>query len=493
MYEFQRPLSILSDDDMQKIHHAALEVLDTVGMKIDHHEALDYLEAAGCKIDRESMVCKFPSDLVQKMVDKRREDSKNTDKIPECMAVRYSKVQFHEGERKVQRDFSVSTGGFTSFIYDLDGNRRSATIEDARKSIRMAHQMDNVTFIGLPCAAQDVPHRHRPIVMAAELVKNTNKFGGIEVFEASEIDYVVRIAEVVAGGKEALKKRPILVGYAEARTPLSIDNNMAEIYLEYLKRGFPQSLDTMPNVGFSTPMRPASALAMGVAETLGGLVLAYAVDENAVVGIDVTPSFSDMRTGIFKYAGAERIPLLIARVQMMADYYGYLAGIHGGKTDSCFPDVQAGVEKALSTMMPVLAGVIGIGTVGHLENAVTFSPLQLVIDNEITGYIRHALKGFEVSDETLCLDEIKQVGIGGSFINTVETATRFREEMFLSDMFEALPWETARSTGESPFMEKSIAKARELFDAEPQQILNIEQEKEIDEIVKEATSKIPAE
>ena len=58
----------------------------------------------------------------------------------------------------------------------------------------------------------------------------------------------------------------------------------------------------------------------------------------------------------------------------------------------------------------VMAGAIGFGTVGHLENAVTFSPLQLVIDNEIARYVRHAIRGIEVNEETLALDVIEAGG-----------------------------------------------------------------------------------
>ena len=110
------------------------------------------------------------------------------------------------------------------------------------------------------------------------------------------------------------------------------------------------------------------------------------------------------------------MPLLVARVQMISEYYGCPSGVHGGKTDSCFVNVQAGIEKAMSTVFPVLAGAVGIGTVGHLENAVTFSPQQLVIDNEVVRYMRRALQPIEVTEQTLALETIRAVGIGGNYL-----------------------------------------------------------------------------
>lgn len=100
-----------------------------------------------------------------------------------------------------------------------------------------------------------------------------------------------------------------------------------------------------------------------------------------MVGVDIIPSNIDMSSGVFCYASADRMPLLVAGVQMISEYYGCPSGVHGGKTDSCFVNVQAWIERAMSTVFPVLAGAVGISTVGHLENAFTFSPQQLVIDS----------------------------------------------------------------------------------------------------------------
>ncbi len=155
----------------------------------------------------------------------------------------------------------------------MDGRRCEATLEDVRKALKLADKLDQIAYTGLPVSAQDVPAKLRPVLMAAELVKATRKLGGIETFQRSDVRYITRIGEIVAGGREAHRRNPILVGYAEARTPLCIDTVMADVMLAHLEFGLPQSLDTMPSAGASAPMSAASVLAVGVAETLGGLVL----------------------------------------------------------------------------------------------------------------------------------------------------------------------------------------------------------------------------
>lgn len=484
------PLRFLSPDEMETIHRNALRILSEIGMKIDHDAALDYLTAAGCRVDRVTRQVRFPEPVVEALVRKLRSDYAAREE-PERMSVRYSHVRFRKEPFQVHTDFTVSTGGYCMFICDLDGVRRPATLQDTRNALKLAAQLDQIAYTGLPVAAQDVPLPIRQIRMAAELVKHTDKYGGIEALDPFDIEYICRIGEVVRGGREELRRRPILIGYAEARTPLCIDPNMCDVMIEYVKRGMPQSLDTMPNAGATAPMHPAGALALGIAETLGGMVLAYAVDANAVVTLDVTPSFSDMRTGVFKYSGAERASLLGARIQMISEYYGCPSGVHGGKTDACLPGIRVGVEKAISMLTPVLCGAVGFGTVGHIENAITFSPVQLVIDNEIARYVRRVVKGFEVSDATVDFDLIRRVGIGGNYLAEPETAGGFREFMNLSPFFGVEPWGADADTREARRWERAaVERTRELLANDVPSPLSREQTREIDAIVAEAEGKL---
>ncbi len=483
------PIRVLTREEMELIHRSALVVLEEVGMRIASHEALDYLEAFGCRVNRASMVVRFPPDVVQGAVDQMRAAYADPNRIPQKMAVRYSQIYFSTRPHQVRTDFTTSTGGFCMFIYDLEGRRRLATMEDVRASIRLADALENVDFMGLPVSAQEIPFPMRPIVMAAELVKHTRKLGGVETFDRIDVQYITRIAEVVAGGREAMRREPVLVGYAEARSPLCLDRNMAEIVMDYVKLGLPQSLDTMPSGGATAPITSAGTLTVGLAETLGGLVLCYAVDPQAIVSVDICPTIADMASGAYAYASPERMPLLAATVQMIAEYYGRPGGTHGGKTDACYPGVQAGVEKVASMLFPLLAGSTGIGTMGHLENAVTFSPQQLAIDNEIAGAVRRMLRGFEVTPETIALDVIKEVGIGGHYLAHPHTVANFRQECYLSRFFERLGWDSAWSQEMRGIEEKAKARAAELMAQETEPPLTREQEQAINEIVEEAWRK----
>lgn len=480
------PIRVLSPEEMEKIHQTALVILDEIGLRIDSETALAYLQKGGARVDREARQVKFPKQLVQTCVDKMKQDYDNPERFPEKMAVRYSHIRFRKEPHRIHPDFTVSAGGFCTRIYDLEGNRRSATLDDVRRSIHMVNKLSAVDYTGLPVSDQETPYEIRPVAMAGELAKYTTKFGGIETFKKEDIPYLIEIGAVIKGSEEALKKEPILVGYAEARSPLCLDHAMAEIFIEYIKRGFPQTLDTMPNGGATAPVTAAGNLAVGVAETLGALVLAYAVDERAIVGVDIIPSYADMSNGIFRYASADRVPLLVARVQLISEYYGCPSGVHGGKTDSCFVNIQTGIEKAMTTVFPVLAGAVGIGTVGHLENAVTFSPQQLVIDNEVVRYMQRTLHPIEVNEDTLALDAIRRAGIGGNYFGEEHTLRHFRGEQFFSDLFETMPWSSAHAPEIKGMDGRAREIARLLWEEKPEPVIDTDQIKAIERIVSRA-------
>jgi trimethylamine--corrinoid protein Co-methyltransferase len=483
------PIRYLSQDEMQRIHLSALRILDEVGLKVDSEEALAYLEQYGCRVDYDRRRVTFPADLVQTTVDHMRQACADPNRIPQRMSVRYSQIYFTTMPHRIRSDFSANAGGFNMYYLDLDGNRRPARMEDVRTAIRLADALDNITFMGLPVSAQEIPSVMRPVMMVAELVKNTRKLGGIETFDRLDVSFITRIAEIVAGGPAELRRQPVLVGYGEARSPLCLDRNMAEIVIDYVKLGLPQSLDTMPAGGTTAPVTTAGVLAQGIAESLAGLILGYSVDPNAIMSIDVCPTKADMRTGRYAYASIERVVLQAATMQMMSEFYGCPSGTHGGRTDAIYPGYQAGMEKAFSMLMPLLSGSVGIGTLGALENCMTFSPQQLVIDNDLVGSVRCLLNGFEVTDETLAIDVIREVGPDGSFLSHQHTLDNLRRETDPSRLYMRLPWDAVTRDDTLKLEAKAKLVAAQLIQRERPPVLSQEQEKAIDEIVAEAWAK----
>ena len=127
---------------------------------------------------------------------------------------------------------------------------------------------------------------------------------------------------------------------------------------------------------------------------------------------------------------------------------------------------------------------------GKRENAVTYSPLQLVIDNEIARYVRRCVRGIEVSDDTLALDLIEAIGSGGDALGAEHTVAHFRDELLLSPFFDALPWGAGNSLERDRFERLAADKARTLTAEVREPPLTPDQERAIDEVVAEAAAEL---
>ena len=479
-------MKVLTDNEMQLVHDAALEILESIGMRIHHQEAREILRNFGCNVNEDNNNVKFPGKLVENAVLKMRKDFLRPERKGLKQGIRYGEVSYYKRDEELHYDFTCNAGGFCTLIHDANGRRRKATMNDLHDGLKLINALDDITYSGLPVSDQETPHVLRPIKMAAELAKYTTKLGGIEAWTLDDIRYIEEIGTVVRGSSENLRRKPCLIGYAESRSPLALDDNMAALFIEFVRRGFPQSIDTMPCAGTTAPATGAGTLAVGLAETLAGLVLGYAVDENAIMSIDFTGGYADMGSMLFSVGSPDRNVLMGAWVQMISTFYGITSAVHGGKTNACAPGFQAGLEKMQSIMLLLFCGASGIGTVGQIENLMTFSPVQLVVDAELVRSVRRMMAGFEVNSETLALDIIKKVGPEGNFIAEPHTYEHFREEFWLSDLTECMSWESYSRESIKGMENRAEEKAREIIRQALDPVLDDQQVAEIDRIVEHA-------
>jgi len=230
-------IKLLTQDEKQLLHNGALQILEQVGMKIYHAGAREYLRASGCRVDEKSLIVKFPASVVEEFVEQLRRDFRKPSRQGFTQAVRYTEASYFSRAEELHHDFTVNAGGFCALIYDLKRRRRYANLNDLHESLKLVNALDEITWAGLPCSDQETPYPLRPVKMAAELVKYTAKIGGVEAWSVRDVAWLEEIAIVVRGSRERLMAEPCLVGYGESRSPLALDENMAEIFIEYLRRG----------------------------------------------------------------------------------------------------------------------------------------------------------------------------------------------------------------------------------------------------------------
>lgn len=126
-------------------------------------------------------------------------------------------------------------------------------------------------------------------------------------------------------------------------------------------------------------------------------------------------------------------------------------------------DVQVGHEKTLTGLLPALAGANMIYGLGMLESGITFDYGQLLLDCEMAAMIKHVVRGFGVSDDTLARDVIKEIGPEGNFLTHAHTLKYMRSQS-QTRFIDRKMWEAWQKSGALPLREKALEKAREILE-----------------------------
>ncbi|GAG29648.1 unnamed protein product, partial [marine sediment metagenome] len=246
---------------------------------------------------------------------------------------------------------------------------------------------------------------------------NTSKHVMGNVYYPGKVREVLDMAAIVAGGREELRKRPIVSFITSwMSSPLVLNPDVTAILIEVVGQGMPVALSSVAIMGLTSPVTMAGNLALTHAEQLSGIVLCQLINPGSPVIYGGCPGVADMRDASFCPGSIER-QILNAAVSQLAHHIRVPNYNLAGVTDSKIPDVQAGYEKAFGICLAALTGSNYIHhAAGRIKDGVAYE--QYVIDNEIIGMAKRVLRGIRVDDESLALKEIRDVGLGGSFIDT---------------------------------------------------------------------------
>jgi trimethylamine--corrinoid protein Co-methyltransferase len=465
-------LRFLTDTDVTRIHETALRILEEVGLRVPLPEAVEVYRMGGARVGPDSEAVRLPASMVAEALRSTPPQVRLCGRDPDHDLVL-------EG-RKVY----AGTGGAEIHVLDLEtGSLRMATLLDVARIARLVDGLPHIDFYIRPVEAQDVPLEKLDVNKYFASLCNTGKHVMGNVYGVEKVADVIEMAALIAGGRETLLERPFISFITSwMLSPLKLNRDVTAILMEVVKRGFPAVLSSVAILGLTSPVTMAGNLALTHAEQLSGIVLAQLIRPGTPVIYGGCPGVIDMRKITFSPGSIER-QILNAAISQMAQHIGVPNYNIGGITDSKLPDIQAGYEKGAGICLTALAGSNYIHhAAGRIKDGVAYE--QYVIDNEIIGMAKRAVKGISVSEETLAIGVIAEVGPGGGYMAQPHTMKHFRDELFfpdLSDRNERASWEEqgsldgrerarieARRIIEThrplPIPESVIRKIRERFD-----------------------------
>ena len=421
--------SILSESQINDIHLAALEVLRRTGIRFHHLGAVDMLKQAGAFVSAGNLV-KFPASMVADAISSVPGRVIMCDRDGEP-------AMFLEGSKA-----SFGTGSDCLNLLDPEtGKHRKFTQADIIDGYRLCDALPNIDFlmsIGLPA---DVDPRLTYDVQMVSMLEHTIKPIVFVTDDKSSCQRAIDMAAAVAGGYEALREQQHILLYSEPSSPLQQSGTAVDKLLLMAEYELPIVHSPGPQMGGTAPITMASGLAMSVAEILSSIVVHQLKRPGAPFVFGAGLHHMDMGATQICYASPE-FQLTKAAIAELGRWYGIPTWGYAGCSDAKVMDEQAALEAMLSVLMARFSGSNLVHDVGYMESGLTTSFEMIVLTDELIAMTDHIIKGIEVSENTLMLDELHTVGPGGHFLDTDQTLKRFHDFWFpaLLDRKRRVQW-----------------------------------------------------
>lgn len=473
----QIKMELLTQDELDRIKSATLQILQEVGVHFPSERALGVFAAHGADVDEATQIVRIPPELVLEAMSK---------------APRSYTLNGRAAGTDLLLDGSRSyfcTDGCGVHTQDFEtGEIRPSSKEDVARMARVADYLSSIAFYWPIVSAQDFGG-HASLHELDACFNNTSKHIQTEtLLGATQAKYAVRMAEVIAGNNETMRANPPLSSLICTIAPLGQDKEGIEAALVFAEAGIPVGYMSMPNMGSTAPAAVAGALVQASAEIISALVLMQLVAPGAPVFYSLIASVMHPHTADYINTIPEKYLCHGSSVQIAHDWgVPILSGAFGVDTEEQ-ASWQLGRDSVYTSLLTPLAGADIVVGLGLLKASRVMVPEQIILDDEIYHTNRIIAEGIEIDSDTLALDVISKVGPRGNFLSQKHTRKHMRE-IWIPELTHPRP----RMDGSS--QEDVIARARAKFDqilSEHQpEPLEDEKQKELTDILDAASKESP--
>ena len=475
MKEIQSRIEVLDQLDIQRLHQATLEVLATAGCRLPHRRVLDMMRQAGAEVDYDTAIVRLPPDLVERAI---QETAPVGASSPDDDAIRPVPIR--------RREFRIAPGNQANIIDYTATYRRQGTTEDIIKGIVLCNELSHVRSCMPLVTPADVPAYMGDLYGYYLCTLYSKKPYSVYIITPETARQILRIWELVRDESARAADQPYISYLLEPNGSLFYDDFSLEMVLIFAEAGHRIHVGPMAMAGLDAPVTLAGTLVIQNADNLIALVLCY------LLGIPGSWGGSahtmDLRHALCSFGSPNQVLLGLAAVQL-GHYYGFDVGVNSGLTDACVPDFQGGFEKGMTAIVALLSGARGVGAQGIVGADQGTSFEQLVIDNEWASAVDHIFQlGFEVDEDTLALELIKKVGVGGNYLAEEHTVRHMRQTYWPAILFNQASWEGWMRDGGKEVYATAHERVQEILAAHypPDPLLNPGTIRELDALMADA-------
>ena len=409
-------LEVLDAEQLEDIKSATLHLMATIGVRFPSERALHVFAEHGAEVDWDRQLVRLSPDQVLDAMSHAPRSyvlsgrAEGTDLVL-------------DGTRSY-----FATDGCGTLTIDFEaGEQRLSCKEDVARMARVSDYLSSIAFYWPMVSAQDYG-RLAPLHELDASFNNIVKHVQTEtVMGEKPARYAVRMAEAIAGDREAMRSRPPLSALICTIAPLGHDKEGIEAAMVYAEAGIPVGFMAMPTMGSTAPALPGGALVVGNAEAVSAMVLMQLVAPTAPVFQSLLVSGMDPHTADYLVSLPQKYLCNVAAVQMAHDWgVPALAGTFG--LDAAEPATwQLGRDSVYTALLCALAGTDITTGLGMLRASTLLVPEQIIFDDEIYHTHRVLAEGLDTSPAGLGLEVIAEVGAGGHYLSQRHTRRHLRE------------------------------------------------------------------
>ena len=396
-------MQVLTKDELSLIHDTSMVIMADAGVRFNSSEVLEIFQSHGFRTDGTRVF------ITENEVRRALENA------PSRFIVR-ARNPAHNVIIGEDDFVFLPTGGAPNVVTST-GKLRPAILEDYHTCCRLVQTSDPLDMNDIIMVQPtDIPAQVAHLDMLyANMVLCDKAYVGAAMSRQAAID-CLEMAAIAWGGKENLKREPVMATIVNSMSPLKYSAEEAESIIEMARLGQPLVITNMVMAGTSGPVSLPGLLALANAEILAGLVLAQLAYPGTPVVYGSVSAPADMRTIISAVGAPEAVALASAIIQI-ARFYKLPCRTGGMLTNAHCLDAQAAAEGTLIMSTAVRNGAnFIVHACGQLGSYISMSFEKWLLDEEVCRMLRRTLAAMDITVESIDVDTIKSIGSDGNYL-----------------------------------------------------------------------------
>jgi len=445
----------LTDAEVQRIHHAVLDVLENIGLSQAIPSCVEMVTKAGGKMTPEGRLL-FPRALVEDHIANANRSF-----------VLHGQDPRHDMEPHGKRVYFGTAGAAVHVVNTETREYAESTLPDLYDIGRLVDSLDHIHYFQRCLVPRDIPDPFEMDVNTCyAAVSATTKHVGSSWVLPEHVEKSIPMLHAIAGGEKKWRERPFVsMSNCFVVPPLRFAEESCECMEVAVRAGMPVLLLAAGQAGATSPAALAGAVVQEVAEVLAGLVYVNLIVPGHPAIFGTWPFVSDLRTGAMSGGSGEQAVLMAACGQM-GRFYDLPTGVAAGMADAKLPDAQSGFEKAYTN---ILAGHSGANLV--YESAGMHGSLlgccyeSYVIDNDMLGAINRTIRGIEVTEDSLSIDAMRRVCLGGPnhYLGDEQTLDLMQKEYIYPEIGDRTSPKEWAEQGSTDILQRARIRTKEIL------------------------------